>query len=160
MKKLPLIATILTVFAFALPAHAVESVTVTSASVGSHMVKYTIAWVADGSGNVADNPMGPISPAAIGGSVAGYIVQVAFIPDSGGTQPDSLYDVVLEGYGDTADMVGGNGANLSNTVSTTVAIAAPIYYDRTGNLDLDVSGAGADNGGTVLIWVASSQAPR
>jgi hypothetical protein len=132
---------------------AVESVTLTSNSaVGSHLVKYTFAWVADGSGNVADNPVSNV--------VKGYIVQVAFVPDSGGTQPLDLYDVTLDGYGGSADMIGGNGANLSNTTASTVAISAPVYFDGTEVLDLNVSGAGADNGGTMHIWIAGSQAPR
>lgn len=137
----------------AMPTFAVESVTVTSDStVGSHMVKYTFVWVADGAGVVADNLTIPF--------IKGYIVQVAFVPDSGGTQPDNLYDVVLNGYGATADMVGGNGANLSDTTSTTVAITAPVYYDGTAVMDLGVTNAGADNAGTMMIWIASSQAPR
>ncbi len=142
-----------TIVLLAVPAFAVESVTVTSDStVGSHMVKYTFVWVADGSGVVADNRTPPF--------IQGYIVQVAFVPASGGTNPDNLYDVVLNGYGGSADMVGGNGANLSNVTSTTVAITAPVYYDGTAVMDLGVTAAGADNGGTMMIWIASAQAPR
>jgi hypothetical protein len=106
-------------------------------------VKYSLAWVSDGSGNVSANPV-----TLSGGS----LVQIKFIPDSGGTAPTTLYDVTLVDV-NSVDYLAGAGANLSATVSTLVRPAAPLLIDGSDPLDLVVSAAGNAKGGTVIVWI-------
>lgn len=127
---------------------AVGTVTVTTTTLADiRAVKYSIAWVSDGSGNVNTNPQ-TFRP--------GSLIQIKFIPDGGGTAPTALYDVVLNDA-NGLDYLGGTGANLSATVSTQTRVAAPLIYDATGTLDLVVTNAGASKGGTVQLWIQVQQ---
>jgi hypothetical protein len=110
-------------------------------------IKYSMAWVSDGSGNVSGNVV------TLSG---GFLVQIKFIPDGGGTAPTALYDVVLVDS-NGVDYLAGAGANLSATVSNIVRPAAPLLYDATSTLDLQVSNAGAAKGGTVRLWFQQTQ---
>jgi len=127
---------------------AVGTVTVTTTTLSDlRAVKYSLAWLSDGSGNVSANPQ-TFRP--------GSLIQIRFIPDGGGTAPTALYDVTLvdaAGY----DFLGATGANLSATVTTTTRVAAPLIYDATGTLDLVVANAGAAKGGTVQLWIQVQQ---
>jgi hypothetical protein len=116
------------------------------------LTKYTFSWTSDSSGYVRD----VLTP----GLVRGYIVQLSFIPGSGGVQPSDQYDVVLYGYGDTADLLTGNGADLSNSVASVVPIATPVYWDGTTAVDLTVTNAGAEKEGQVIVWIAGDRPPR
>lgn len=125
------------------------SVTVTTAEfVGLGLIKTTIAWVSDAAGAVSGNAF------AIR---RGWLQQVKFIPDSGGTQPTDLYDITLK-FADGIDMLVGTGANLSATVPTVTAPqlntggTAPVFIDD-GNIDLVVANAGASKGGTVILYI-------
>lgn len=117
------------------------TITITVAS-DIKTTRYSLAWVSDGSGNVNTNPFTPPQ---------GQLTQIKFIPDGGGTQPSALYDVVLNDA-NNIDYLGGAGANLSNTVSTQVRVAAPLLYDGVSTLDLNVTNAGISKGGTVQLW--------
>lgn len=122
---------------------AVGTVTVTTTSLTDiETMKYSLAWVSDGSGNVSANPQT---------FAAGALIQIKFIPDGGGTAPTTLYDVTMVDASGI-DYLGGTGANLSATVSTQTRVAAPLIYDATGTLDLVVANAGAAKGGTVILW--------
>jgi len=118
------------------------TLTVTNASVGNGLVKYTLDWLSDAGGDVSGNNVDVIP---------GYVVQVGFNPDGGGTAPTASYDVVLTDP-DGIDLLGGAGANLSATATTVVAVVTPLHYDG-GALDLVVSNAGNAKGGLVLLWV-------
>jgi len=127
---------------------AVGTVTVTTTTLSDiRAVKYSLAWVSDASGNVNTNPQ-TFRP--------GSLIQIKFIPDGGGTAPTALYDVVLTDA-NGIDYLGGTGANLSATVSTQTRVAAPLIYDATGTLDLNVSNAGVSKGGTVQLWIQIQQ---
>jgi hypothetical protein len=126
-------------------AHAAAgSVTTTAISVGSSgTTRYALAWVSSAGGAVSGNALGVR---------AGYIYQVQFVPDGGGTQPTDLYDVLLNDPR-SVDLLISAGANLSQTTSKLVQIVPAIYYDGVGDLDLVISNAGASKGGTVYVWV-------
>jgi len=100
-------------------------------------------WLSDGSGDVSGTTQ----------NIAGYLLRVSFIPDSGGTQPSDLYDVELQD-GDDIDLLNGAGANLSQSTATTLAptIAGDSLPVVLGEIELVVSNAGAANGGTVVIY--------
>ncbi len=107
--------------------------------------KVTFDWVSDAStGAVSGN---------LSKALSGVIERVTFVPEGGGTQPDNLYDVVLndvEGF----DVLNGKGANLSESATTSVAIALTggqmAFDDR---LDLVIANAGNSNGGKVIIYI-------
>lgn len=109
---------------------------------GLNLVKYTLAWTSDGSGNVSEAIN--IRP--------GEIRQVKFIPGSGGEQPTAAYDVTLVDS-DSVDYLKGNGANLSNLDALAVAIQDnPLIHDGN-SLTLTVANAGISKTGTVVVWV-------
>jgi hypothetical protein len=127
---------------------AVGTVTVTTTTLSDiRCTKYSLAWVSDASGNVSGNAITP---------VVGFLVQIKFIPDGGGTAPSALYDIVLNDA-NGVDFLAGTGANLSATVSTIIVPTAPILYDATTTLDLVVSNAGVSKGGTVRLWFQQRQ---
>lgn len=127
---------------------AVGTVTVTSTVLSDiHTVKYNLAWLSDASGAVSGNAST---------LTAGYLVQIKFIPDPGGTAPTALYDIVLNDN-NGVDFLAGAGANLSATVSTIIRPSAPLLYDATSTLDLVVSNAGVSKGGIVRLWFQQQQ---
>lgn len=108
---------------------------------GSNLRKVTIAWVADSAGAASEALDIP----------RGELRQFKFIPDSGGTQPDASYDVVLNDS-NSVDFLAGSGANLSNSAASIVKPTALLIFDGEGQLTLAVTNAGAANGGTVILW--------
>lgn len=111
--------------------------------------KVTLDWLSDASGDATADTK----------ALAGQILRVVFIPDSGGTQPSNLYDVVLNDA-DSIDVLEGLGANLSNTTSTDVVPVvtdgnagnmAPVAVD--GKLSLAVSNGGNAKGGKVILYI-------
>lgn len=128
--------------------HAVGTTTVTVAAIGNgDVVKYTIAWVSDASGNVTANT------AAMDAVRLGYIHQVKYVPDAAGTQPTDLYDVTLVDA-NAVDLLAGGGANLSNATSTQVMINPAPFYDHTGTLEFKVANGGNAKGGTFIMWLS------
>lgn len=122
------------------------SITVTSANVGPSLDKYTIAWVSDGAGAVSGNTF------AIGTC---ELMQVTYKPDGGATQPSDAYDVTMtDALG--VDVLGGTGANLSQSASTHHVAAVSTYFRRhleAGNLTPVVANAGNAKGGTIVLLV-------
>ena len=111
--------------------------------------KVILDWLSDASGDCTGDSQ----------SLSGQIHRVVFVPDSGGTQPTDLYDVVLNDV-DGMDVLAGLGANLSNTTSTqvvpvvtngTAGNMAPMAVD--GVLSLAVSNAGNAKGGKVILYM-------
>jgi hypothetical protein len=95
------------------------------------------------------------------GIISGVVLRVVIIPNSGGTQPDNLYDVTLLDEGGV-DILSGLGANLTNTTTydkipgvvhtdgTTTSTAPRAISDK---LELRVANAGNSKGGQVVLYV-------
>lgn len=119
------------------------SITVTTSQAGS-LVKYSIAWLCTAGGAVSANTFSV---------TAGELVQVGFVPDSGGTQPTDLYDVTLTDP-NGIDILGGTGANLSNATASVAVPAVSTYFRRTleaGAYTPVVANAGNAKGGTIVL---------
>lgn len=125
------------------------SITVTTSRIDHPLgaiTKYSIAWVSDAAGAVSGNSFNV---------KAGEVVQVRYIPDSGGTQPTDLYDVTMTDA-NSIDVLGGSGANLSNANSTVAVPAVSTYFPRlleAGALTPVVANAGNAKGGTIVLYV-------
>lgn len=114
--------------------------------------RVVLDWASDASGAVSGNPAGPVS---------GELLRVTFVPDSGATQPSSLYDVtLLDAAG--IDVLAGQGANLSNTAAGHVCPGTPMkdgtttgttYVALDDVLELRVANAGDSKGGLVVLHV-------
>lgn len=120
--------------------------------------KYALAWTADGSGDVSG-----VLKRAAGNDLqfSGTIVRAVFVPGEGAVQPLNNYNVkLLDAQG--IDVLGSQGLTRSNTTAsslmpgqpladgTTVSVA-PVPVD--GTLDLTIDSAGADNQGTVYLYL-------
>ncbi len=112
--------------------------------------KYTIAWVADASGNVSGTLTGVIS---------GEVLRVVF--DPGTPAPTANYDIVLNDESGL-DILAAQGANLSATATTHVCPGVPLKDGVTtsvrpvvidGTLELQVSNAGSGGAGQVIVYV-------
>lgn len=140
----------LALIALGAPAWAAGTATVTTSAVGAGVIKYSVAWVCDASGVVSS---------ATWSIKAGHIWQVNQIPDGGGTQPSDLYDMTI-GDANSADILAGTGANLSNAGPT---YRAPLIGDGTnfnqqlyvesGTVTLTIANAGNAKGGTVVLFI-------
>lgn len=110
------------------------------------ITKIAIAWVADGSGNVDVTSTQKVS---------GLIARCVTVPDSGGTQPDNLYDVVINDDNGVDVLVGGgtdrNETNAEQFAPLLSTYASVIVADTT--LTIVVSNAGADNAGTLNLYM-------
>jgi hypothetical protein len=128
---------------------AVGTATTTVTDLGGGYVKVTIAWTSTAGGAVSANAFTP---------KRGHLMQVQFIPGSGGTQPTDLYDITLVDATSVDWLnIGGLssvGANLSQTTSTIKSWNPQPYVDGTMTLDLVVANAGSAKTGTVVIWIA------
>lgn len=125
------------------------AITLTSKALPHGYVQYTLAWVSSAGGAVQEIPVtfGP-----------GFINQVRFVPDAGGTQPTDLYDLTLvDAIAGGADYLAGLGANLSNANRTftipQVGASAVQRVFVNGDYYLTVTNAGNAKGGTVIIVV-------
>ena len=79
----------------------------------------------------------------------GEIVRVEVIPGTSTVQPTDLFDVTLTnpaGY----DQLYGQGANLSNAVTTVIR---DVGYAASEKLTLNVAGAGDANSGVVVVYL-------
>lgn len=126
---------------------------VTSAEVASGITKYTCAWTSSAGGAVSGNAFD---------IRRGCILQVKFVPGSGGTQPTNNYTVALNDTDGVDVFAGvGQGTNLSNATSKiavpyfgfSATLSYSLYYhDGSQQVDLVVAAAGASKTGTVIIW--------
>ena len=82
--------------------------------------KVEFTWLSDASGDV--------SGVGVTTKLNGFIAGVRFIPDTGGTQPSDLYDVVIN---DTngVDVLMGTGANCPQAVTSTTNYRTPLTPD-------------------------------
>lgn len=129
------------------PIFAVGTVVVTTTQYAglnaANRVRYAIAWTSSGAGAVSANAFS---------TVRGKLLSVKFVPNTGATQPDNLYDATLVDA-DGIDLLNGAGANLSNALGSYVVFNPPIYLDGTSTLDLVIANAGAAKTGIVYVWV-------
>lgn len=122
-------------------AGAVGTLSVISASTNlAHVRKYTLSWTSTAGGAVSGNTF--TMP-------HGRLLNVKFIPGSGGTQPTDLYDVTFVDT-NSIDYLSGTGANLSNATSTLRQWDPPLQYAGE-TMDLVVANAGDSKTGTVEI---------
>lgn len=119
---------------------AASSITVTSANPGRNFTRYSVAWTSHTDGTVSNSF----------NVRAGNLVQIKFVPGSGGTQPTDLYDVTLLDA-DGFDVLAGAGANLSNA-SASMTVASSVRFVEGGALTLTIAAAGSGKTGTVVIW--------
>ena len=131
------------------------SLVVTTREITNNIIKYSLVWTSDASGNVSGIPF-DMTP--------GTIITVEFIPGAGGVQPTDLYDVELrdaEGITMFDDGAGTTiGANLSNVaashkLSMVGLVGVTIYrrWHHGGPATLEVSNAGNAKSGTANIFV-------
>lgn len=122
------------------------SITTTVSDVGEGITQYSCAWLSDASGVVS------VSTFAV---KTGELLQAEFVPDEGGTAPTTGYDLTLLNENST-DVLGGAGANLSDTVRTQSACLTSTYVRRwlvAGDLTPTVANAGNAKGGTFILLV-------
>lgn len=128
--------------------------TVTKVAGSGGVVKTSIAWTSDASGNVSGNTVS-MAP--------GSIIAVEFVPGSGGTQPSDLYDVTFtdaESVNMFDDGAGTSiGANLSNATSSHKVPfigGGSVTYVRQwlhgGDYTPVVANAGNAKTGTIVIY--------
>lgn len=112
----------------------------------------TLAWVSHTDG-VVNLPTS--------GAIVGELLRVVFIP-SASAAPTTLYDVLLnDEHG--IDVLAGQGANLSATVTTHVCPGVPLKDGTTtgvhpiavaGVLTLVIANAGSGKAGTIHLYLA------
>jgi len=104
--------------------------------------KITFDWLSS-AGGAAD--------ATTVNSYGGGVLLVAFVPDSGGTQPDDNYTVVLKNP-DGIDLLAGQAvANRDDTA--TQYLTSGMGALAAEKLTLGVTSAGSANGGTVIVYL-------
>lgn len=130
--------------------------TVTSAEIASGITKYTCAWTSTAGGAVSAN---------LFDIRRGTLLQVKFVPGTGGTQPTNNYTVALNDTDGLDVLAGvGQGTNLSNVTPSlkvpyfglaATQVFSPYFHDGSQQLDLVVAAAGAAKTGTVMLWIAA-----
>lgn len=129
------------------------TLTQTRIQVASGISKITLAWISTAGGAVSGNPFDfPM----------GCIVQVKFVPGTGGTQPSNNYTVALNDTDGVDVFAGvGQGVNLSNALGkyavpyfglAATQVYSLFFNDASQQLDLVVAAAGNAKTGTVIIW--------
>ncbi len=101
-----------------------------------------LAWTSTSGGDVSAHSFTP---------KRGRLVQVKFVPGASSVQPSADYDVTLVDS-DGADLLQGEGADLSNSAASFVTFATPVQLPG-GAIDLVVANAGNAKQGTVVLWV-------
>jgi len=122
------------------------SITVTTSRDGP-LTKYSCAWTSDAAA-------GSVTECAVA-LKAGRIVQVVMTP--GGTTPSDDYDVTLTQASGEDDLLGGGGANCSNSLMKVVGLGPgagdlPTWIP-SGNYWPTVAAAGNSKTGTIDIYM-------
>lgn len=126
------------------------SLTITRVDVGLGIQRLDCAWASDDSGDVSGHAFAVPT---------GMLLQVKTVPD-GTTAPSDNYDLTIVD-GDSADLLGGAGADRDNS---NAEIFAPLIgdattknqrplVDGTGTLDVVVANAGDSKKGIVSLWI-------
>lgn len=116
---------------------------VTTEEITRSIQKITFDWTSS-AGGAAD--------AVTENTYTGRVVRAVQIPDTGGTAPTTLYDVVVTDS-DGGDVLQGTGANLAIDVNTDASDLA-VVSDTT--LTLAVTNAGNAKGGLTILYVEKS----
>lgn len=106
------------------------------------LAKIKATWLSDTAGAATGTTTYPYNA---------YPIRVSFVPDGGGTAPTDAYDIVVTDS-DGIDILNGNGANLSSTVTATKTPNDGIA-PFTGKLTVTVANAGEANGGNVYLYL-------
>lgn len=125
------------------PVLAVGTLTAAATDAGEGVTLYTLSWTSTAGGAVSGNAFAV---------KRGHILQVKFVPGSGGTQPTDLYDITLTDE-QSVDLLNAQGSNLSNATGLYLQFDPPLWHDADNDLDLVVANAGASKTGTVYVWV-------
>ena len=122
------------------------SIALTTTDLGGGIIKYSIAWTSDASGNVNGTPVA---------LKRGRLLQVKFVPTNGGAQPSNNYGATLLDA-DGVDLLAGKGATLSNTAASiavpVVSAVSPALLDA-GNFTPTITGAGNATNGRIDLYV-------
>ena len=118
------------------------TVTTTEETIG-RISKVKFTWTSS-AGGAAD--------ATTTGYYTGSIIRVVQIPDGGGTQPTNAYDIVVNDN-DSADVLIGLGANLSNAANTDKVAADKLGVVANSQLTLAVTNAGNAKGGKTILYI-------
>lgn len=126
------------------------SITVTASDIGNGYTKYSLAWTSDASGNVNSIPV-PIR--------RGRLLQVKYVPGSGGSQPSSNYGVTIADA-DGVDVLNGTGASKSNSAASVVVpfwgdgtTKSQLLFLESGNLTPSITGGGNAKSGRIDLIV-------
>ncbi len=122
------------------------TVTVTEETFGS-VKKILFDWLSENGG--ADDGKATKTTTNV---YNGVLERAVFVPDSGGTQPDNLYDVEVldaDGY----DVLIALGLNLSNAAAVSKSHADGLGAVANDKLTLSVSGANSAKGGVVILYL-------
>lgn len=122
------------------------TVTVTEETVGS-VKKILFDWLSENGGANAGKAQKTTTYA-----YNGVLERVVFVPDSGGTAPDNLYDVTVldeDGY----DVLSALGADLSNAAYVTKTHADGLGAVANDKLTLTVDNANNAKGGVVILYL-------
>lgn len=104
--------------------------------------KLEIAWTSTAGGAADGTSSHPYD---------GRLIAVTTVPAGGADAPDANYDITLTDSGGD-DVLLGQGANR-HTSNTEYLLEANLGAAAASKLTLNVSGAGATNQGTVLVWL-------
>lgn len=132
------------------------AIVVTTTKMPARVFKYEITWVSDASGNVNGNTF-PLK--------SGTIIAVEFVPGTGALEPTTLYDVDCTDAEGVTIFDDGSGTSIGSNLSATapshkvplVGLVGVTIYRRWHHgalVELDISGAGDSNAGTVNIYIA------
>lgn len=132
------------------------SIVVTTREVAHNVVKYSVAWTSDASGNVSGN---------VFDMAVGTLVAVEFIPGTGGSAPTTLYDIDMLDEENVTMFDDGAGTSIGSNLSATDAshrvplvglVGVTIYrrWHHGGPVQPTVTNAGDTNSGTINIFLA------
>ena len=82
----------------------------------------------------------------------GQVIRAVFDPDAAGTQPTDAYDVTITDS-EGADVLHGNGANLSNAANVLVDTTDGLGCVDSSTLTLTIAAAGDEKGGVVVLYL-------
>jgi len=120
-----------------------QVVTLTEDAVRYPIQKITWDWLC--------TDLGVVSSKTVNG-VMGKVVKAILASDAGGTAPTNLYDVTIEDD-DGADILSGEGANVTSAATVYIVDPTKVLYCRSSNLTLKIAAAGDAKGGTVILYI-------
>lgn len=131
------------------------SISVATREVTNNILKYSVTWTSDASGDVNGTEFDMI---------VGTIVSVEFVPGTGGVTPTTLYDVDLLDEENVTMFDDGSGTSIGSNLSATDAshkvplvglVGVTIYrrWHHGGPVELRVANAGNAKQGIVNIFV-------